>query len=308
MTTSLLAKTTAGRRLRPLQKHRRAAIASAASTTIAAWKAAVKREADAPAKAVGNGEAEGGENGAAREGGVAAAAAAKPASSRPSATAALSARAPSSSPAPAPPLASPSALPPPPTGDALRDRCRSMFEQALARAPEEWAALREEALRAADSGEGEGSSSIQLPPPPDATTPAIAAAEVEQATFEHCGASTGPSYKAKVRQLSFNLKDARNPDLRRRVLSGELEPSALPTLSAEDMASDAAKEEIARIREKKLFDSSPSSAKKATTDAFQCAKCRQRKTTYYQMQTRSADEPMTTFVTCLVCNNRWKFC
>lgn len=33
-----------------------------------------------------------------------------------------------------------------------------------------------------------------------------------------------------------------------------------------------------------------------------------RKTTYYQMQTRSADEPMTTFVTCVNCGNRWKFC
>eukprot|EP00439_Symbiodinium_sp_Y106_P042252 s4841_g5.t1 len=32
------------------------------------------------------------------------------------------------------------------------------------------------------------------------------------------------------------------------------------------------------------------------------------KTTYFQMQTRSSDEPMTTFVTCLTCGNRWKFC
>lgn len=31
----------------------------------------------------------------------------------------------------------------------------------------------------------------------------------------------------------------------------------------------------------------------ATTDQFQCGKCRQRKTTYYQMQTRSADEPVS---------------
>ena len=46
----------------------------------------------------------------------------------------------------------------------------------------------------------------------------------------------------------------------------------------------------------------------ATTDQFQCGKCRQRKTQYYQMQTRSADEPMTTFVTCVNCGNRWKFC
>ncbi|BGP36215.1 transcription elongation factor TFIIS [Rhodotorula kratochvilovae] len=32
-----------------------------------------------------------------------------------------------------------------------------------------------------------------------------------------------------------------------------------------------------------------------------------RRCMYYQMQTRSADEPMTTFVTCLACSNRWKF-
>jgi transcription elongation factor S-II len=40
---------------------------------------------------------------------------------------------------------------------------------------------------------------------------------------------------------------------------------------------------------------------------FKCGKCKSMKTTYYQMQTRSADEPMTTFVTCRNCNNRWKF-
>jgi len=39
---------------------------------------------------------------------------------------------------------------------------------------------------------------------------------------------------------------------------------------------------------------------------FKCGKCRSHKTTYYQMQTRSADEPMTTFITCMNCENRWK--
>ena len=40
---------------------------------------------------------------------------------------------------------------------------------------------------------------------------------------------------------------------------------------------------------------------------FRCGKCKSNKTTYYQMQTRSADEPMTTYVTCSNCGNRWKF-
>lgn len=40
---------------------------------------------------------------------------------------------------------------------------------------------------------------------------------------------------------------------------------------------------------------------------FTCKKCKSKKTTYTQVQTRSADEPMTTFVTCLSCEFRWKF-
>ena len=39
---------------------------------------------------------------------------------------------------------------------------------------------------------------------------------------------------------------------------------------------------------------------------FQCRKCGSRKTTYYSLQTRSADEPMTNFITCIECKNRWK--
>lgn len=44
----------------------------------------------------------------------------------------------------------------------------------------------------------------------------------------------------------------------------------------------------------------------AATDTFTCRKCKLKKCTYYQMQTRSADEPMTTFVSCINCGNRWK--
>jgi len=44
----------------------------------------------------------------------------------------------------------------------------------------------------------------------------------------------------------------------------------------------------------------------ASTDTFTCRKCKNNKCTYYQMQTRSADEPMTTYIFCLSCGNRWK--
>ena len=45
----------------------------------------------------------------------------------------------------------------------------------------------------------------------------------------------------------------------------------------------------------------------ATTDIYQCRKCKMRKCTIRQMQTRSADEPMTTFVKCVECGTEWKF-
>ena len=41
---------------------------------------------------------------------------------------------------------------------------------------------------------------------------------------------------------------------------------------------------------------------------LKCGKCKSLKTTYYQLQTRSADEPMTTYATCKACGHRWKFC
>ena len=45
----------------------------------------------------------------------------------------------------------------------------------------------------------------------------------------------------------------------------------------------------------------------ATVRIFKCRKCGEMKCTTYQLQTRGADEPMTTFVECKVCGHKWKF-
>ncbi len=61
------------------------------------------------------------------------------------------------------------------------------------------------------------------------------------------------------------------------------------------------------IENKKIRDENKYIPKiEASTDDFTCGKCKSTKFTYYQLQTRSADEPMTTFVTCLDCGNRFK--
>ena len=55
-------------------------------------------------------------------------------------------------------------------------------------------------------------------------------------------------------------------------------------------------------RDNKKYEVDMSSA----SSEFKCGRCKERKCTYYQLQTRSADEPMTTFVNCLNCGNSWK--
>lgn len=141
----------------------------------------------------------------------------------------------------------------------------------------------------------------------DACDPIRVAVSVESVMFEKMGRSNG-AQKVKYRSIIFNLKDPKNPDLRRKVLLGQVKAERLIDMSPEEMASDQRQREIEQIKEKALFECERAAAPKASTDQFKCSRCGKKETTYYQLQTRSADEPMTTFVTCVNCNNHWKFC
>ena len=61
------------------------------------------------------------------------------------------------------------------------------------------------------------------------------------------------------------------------------------------------------IERKKIVDANRFNTNmEASTTLFTCSKCKSKKCSYYQLQTRSSDEPMTTFVTCLDCGKRCK--
>ena len=61
------------------------------------------------------------------------------------------------------------------------------------------------------------------------------------------------------------------------------------------------------IEDKKIRDENRYAPKvEASTDNFTCGKCKSKKCTFYQLQTRSSDEPMTCFVSCLDCGKSWK--
>jgi transcription elongation factor S-II len=173
------------------------------------------------------------------------------------------------------------------SNDATRDKVREILHEALSKV----------------SGEAEEYIQEEV----SACDPIRVAVSVESVLFERWGSSLG-AQKVKYRSLIFNLKDANNPDFRRRVLLGHVKPERLINMSTAEMASDKRRHENQKIEEKALFDCERGAPPKETTDQFRCGRCGQRKCTYYQMQTRSADEPMTTYVTCVNCNNHWKFC
>lgn len=165
------------------------------------------------------------------------------------------------------------------TGDQTRDRCTEMMYDSLVLDSSHPTALVEKRARA-----------------------------VEASVYKEMGSSTGADYKAKIRSLFVNLKDKNNPSFRESVISGDTPAEMLATMSTADMASEDRKAANRKIEEENLFKGLGAEEQQAETDAFQCGRCKQRKCRYRQQQTRSADEPMTTFVTCTNCGNRWKFC
>jgi len=114
-------------------------------------------------------------------------------------------------------------------------------------------------------------------------------------------------YKRRIQMLFLSLKDKKNPSLRARVIRGELSPSRLSTMESHEMASDERKAEDQEIQKENTRKAMVAKPEKSISDQLQCGKCGQKKVSYTQAQTRSADEPMTTFCTCENCGNLWKF-
>lgn len=139
--------------------------------------------------------------------------------------------------------------------------------------------------------------------------PALVAGIIEKTCFT---ALKEKEYYSHIRSLKFNLTDPKNPLFRSKVLLGYFLDDDFPKLTAEQMASDEKNLEREVTRKRTLEECQMDWANRhggvPESGMFQCGKCKGSRTTYFQMQTRSADEPMTTFVTCLGCKNKWKFC
>jgi transcription elongation factor S-II len=108
-------------------------------------------------------------------------------------------------------------------------------------------------------------------------------------------------YMDRLRTIYSNLK---NPELLALLHSEELSPKTLAFMTHQEMNPEHWKEMInAKI---KRDANKYSTNVQAMTDMFTCKKCKSKRCTYYELQTRSADEPSTIFITCLDCGKHWK--
>ncbi|KAJ9656912.1 transcription elongation factor TFIIS [Neophaeococcomyces mojaviensis] len=141
------------------------------------------------------------------------------------------------------------------------------------------------------------------------------ARQVELAVYNlpaaSAGSSSGPHtsdfYKEKIRSLYQNLKNKANPDLRQRVVGGQISPSKIASMTHEEMKSDQQQAEDEKLKKENLSNAMVPKDEKSISDHLECGRCKKKMVSFTQAQTRSADEPMTTFCECMNCGNRWKF-
>ncbi len=133
----------------------------------------------------------------------------------------------------------------------------------------------------------------------------VKAVEVEQAVFAKFKSSESTGYRAKLRSLFANLKRKDNMQLGRQIRSGTIVPEILITMTEQELAPEQKAKDDLLARENMMKAQVPM-AEKSISTALRCGKCGQKKVSYSQAQTRSADEPMTTFCECINCGNRWK--
>jgi len=133
------------------------------------------------------------------------------------------------------------------------------------------------------------------------------AVAIENGLIKIYGDFKNKEYTAKFRSLFSNLKDPLNDGLRNALFTGDLTPERLIMMSHEELANPKLQQQRKELKEYQQEARRGDRHMEATCTMFTCLKCNQNKTTYFQLQTRSADEPMTTFVTCCNCGHHWKF-
>tara|TARA_B110000495_G_scaffold202063_1_gene221120 strand:- start:1046 stop:2176 length:1131 start_codon:yes stop_codon:yes gene_type:complete len=114
-------------------------------------------------------------------------------------------------------------------------------------------------------------------------------------------------YLNKARSIFSNIKTdtyIKNTYLMKNIKKNKLNIEDLPTMTFQEIFPEHWKKimDEKHNRDKFLYENET----EAMTDQFKCGRCKSRECSYYELQTRSADESMTTFITCIKCGHRWR--
>jgi DNA-directed RNA polymerase subunit M/transcription elongation factor TFIIS len=137
---------------------------------------------------------------------------------------------------------------------------------------------------------------------------------MEKSLYNVTGQTVGPerkhgfkeNYKCKFIGLWNSLQKC--PELIDRIKSGELKSSKFAEYPPNVLEPNGTYAQMLFSIKKKELDKEKNKiiTEEDYEGMFTCGKCKSKKTSYYELQTRSADEPMTAYITCHGCGNRWK--
>lgn len=113
-------------------------------------------------------------------------------------------------------------------------------------------------------------------------------------------------YTTRALSLAFNLQHPKNAELGDRVRARLVSLKTFANMSPQEMFPRLYEELEERRRAEKERYQRARTLRDMPDGLLRCRKCGLKKTTYSLLQTRSADEPMTAFVTCMNCGTRWK--
>ena len=109
-------------------------------------------------------------------------------------------------------------------------------------------------------------------------------------------------YLIKSMDVYANLN--RKKDIRDKIKSQLIRAYKVPFLKTYELDSDNWKDtlEVYKTIEKNMYEK----RKDNVVSIYKCGKCKKNECTFYQLQTRGADEATTTFVECVNCGHKWK--
>ena len=116
------------------------------------------------------------------------------------------------------------------------------------------------------------------------------------------------TYKNKLMSLYVNIDPnsyINNKNLLNRVNNEDFDLNKIAFMNPYELFPEQWEEIIKKKKAKKELEYSRNAGQ--ITYTYKCSRCKKNKCSYYQLQTRSCDEPMTTFVKCLNCSKQWKF-